>query len=70
MGILRFLGKAGKGAATVTGAAAVILGLVGQTDVAQTVIGVGDGLGQVLVGAGTILASFGVGRKAGYAAKE
>jgi hypothetical protein len=68
--MLKFLGRLGKGAATITGLASVVLGVVGQTDAAQAVVGVGDGVGQVLVGVGAIVGSFGVGRKAGVSAAD
>lgn len=66
--MLSFLGKIWKGKATVVGVATAALGAIGMTDAAQQVVGVTDAVSSIVVGVGTVLAVFGIGRKAGYAA--
>lgn len=64
--MLDFLGRFGKGYGTAVGiGVAVVGGVLGRADVAETVQVVGDSAWNVAVGVGSILAAFGVGRKAG-----
>lgn len=64
----KFLGTVGKGKATIVGIAATVLGILGQQDAVQTLVGVDQGLSQLTMAVGGLLAAFGWGRKAGYAA--
>ncbi len=62
--LLKFLGKLGKGKATAFGIASLVAGVALGSDAAQQVVAVGDAVTNILTEGGTILAAFGVGRKA------
>ena len=66
--MLDFLGKIGKGKATITGIGVLALSLLGKADLAQDIVPVADGLLNVGMSIGGLLATFGVGRKGGVAA--
>ena len=68
--MLNFLGKIGKGKATITGIGVLALSLLGKADLAQQVVPVADGLLNVGVSLGGLLASFGVGGKGGAVAAK
>lgn len=71
--ILPFLGKLGKGKATVTGAIACALGLttkhfIGDVLTADNFVESIKATAEIIAALGTFVAAFGIGRKAGYAA--
>jgi hypothetical protein len=66
--VFKFLGKLWKGKATIIGIATAALGTIGLTDAAHSVVGVSDAVSTIVISVGSILAVFGIGRKAGYAA--
>lgn len=68
--MLSWLGKIQKGRATFTGLAVAVLGMVGQTELAQDIVPISEQAGQLITVVGTALATFGVGRKAGYHATQ
>ena len=70
MGVLRTLGKVGKGFATATGVAVTVVGVVVQSGVVDQIVIGGVDVGKAAVAAGALLAAFGVGRKAGAAAAK
>lgn len=69
--MLKILGKVGKGFATVLGIGIVGGGIVsGPGEVAQAVQAIVEHAPAIIAAAGTLLAAFGIGRKAGHAANE
>ena len=62
--LLEFLGKLGKGKATIIGVASVVAGAVLGSESAEKVIVVGDAVTNILTQGGAVLGAFGVGRKA------
>ncbi len=63
--MLGLLGRIGKGWGTISGAAILLSGLVLDAEGVQTVVGVSEAVPYLLQGIGSILMSFGIGRKAG-----
>lgn len=68
--MLQWLGRIQKGRATVTGIALALLGMFGQTETAQQVVGLSEQAGEIVTVIGGALAAFGIGRKAGYKATD
>lgn len=69
--MLKFLGKFGKGFATIAGAVTAVLGVATHPDtVVQAVKGIAEHGSAIVAAVGVILAAFGVGRKAGDAANK
>lgn len=68
--MLSFIGKLGKGWASIAGAAVTLAGVLFGPEIAQHVSGVSEGVTQLVTSAGALLLAFGVGRKAGYAANR
>ena len=71
--VIPFLGKIGKGKATVAGAIAVVAGLgakhfVGDVLTAENLVESIRAIADVVTALGTMIAAFGFGRKTGYAA--
>jgi len=69
--VIPFLGKLGKGKATVAGAIAVVAGLgakhfVGDVLTAENLVETIRAVADVVTALGTVIAAFGFGRKAGY----
>lgn len=69
-GIFKALGKVGKGAASITGAAVAVIGALTQSGLVDHISVGGVDVGQVVMGTGVVLAAFGIGRKAGVAASD
>lgn len=69
-GIFKALGKVGKGAASITGAAITVIGALTQSGIVERIVIGGVDVGQVVMGTGVVLAAFGIGRKAGVAASD
>lgn len=73
--LLPFLGRLGKGKATIAGAVAVAVGVgakqfVGDVLTAENLVEAIRAVADVLTALGTIIAAFGFGRKSGYAVRE
>lgn len=71
--VLPFLGKIGKGKATVAGAIAVVAGLgakhfIGDVLTSENLVESIRAIADVITAIGTVVAAFGFGRKTGYAA--
>ncbi len=68
--MLDFLGKFGKGYGTLVGVGVAVGSVLGGADVAETIQVVGGSVWNIGLGVGSILAAFGVGRKAGAALRK
>lgn len=66
-GVLRFLGRVGKGFATVAGVTSATAGASIVLSVDPSVNEALHQVGQILAALGTLVAAFGIGRKAGGA---
>lgn len=62
--LLGFLGRLGKGKATIIGVGSIVAAAVLGTEAAEKVIVVGDAVTNILTQGGAVLGAFGVGRKA------
>lgn len=65
--MLKYLGKFGKGWASIIGAVITVTGVLFGDTVAQNVAAINEGATQVVTSVGALLLAFGVGRKAGDA---
>lgn len=70
--VLPFLGKLGKGKATIAGAVAAITGIgikhfIGDVLTAENLVETIRAVADIITALGTLVAAFGFGRKAGYA---
>jgi len=70
--VIPFLGRLGKGKATVVGAIAAVTGLgakhfIGDVLTAENLVETIRAVADVVTALGTVIAAFGFGRKAGYA---
>lgn len=73
--VIPFLGKLGKGKATVVGTIATVAGLgakhfIGDVLTAENLVDAIRAAADVLTALGTVIAAFGFGRKTGYAVKR